>query len=63
MQCINNKHLCSFLLYIAKKTIQQALGYTGPTLIDAPIQHDINVYPMVPPGASNLEMIGGNEDV
>ena len=45
------------------KTIQQALAHTGPALINAPVQHDINVYPMVPPGASNLEMIGGNENV
>ena len=45
----------------SKKCLEQALAYTGPTLINAPVQPDLNVYPMVPPGASNLEMIGGNE--
>jgi acetolactate synthase-1/2/3 large subunit len=31
----------------------------GPCLINVPIAHEENVYPMVPPGAANREMIDG----
>lgn len=31
----------------------------GPCLIEVPVNSDINVMPMVPPGKSNREMIGG----
>jgi acetolactate synthase-1/2/3 large subunit len=35
----------------------------GPSLINIPIKEDENVYPMVPPGKSNVEMIGGEYNV
>ena len=31
----------------------------GPAVINIPINDDENIYPMVPPGAANTEMIGG----
>ena len=34
----------------------------GPALINIPIKEDENVYPMVPPGKSNIEMIGGENN-
>ena len=44
-----------------EQSLETALRKTGPCVVNAPIDHRINVYPMVPPGASNLEMIeGGN---
>lgn len=39
--------------------LEQALREPGPALINVPIRGDENVYPMVPPGAANREMIGG----
>ena len=33
-------------------TLREALAYNGPILIDCRIDHDINVLPMVPAGAS-----------
>jgi len=30
----------------------------GPCLVDLPVTDRANVYPMVPPGAANREMIG-----
>ena len=36
-----------------------ALGTPGPCLIHAPIDVQEKVYPMVPPGAANKDMIGG----
>ena len=36
-----------------------ALGEKGPRLIHAPIDVNEMVYPMVPPGAANRDMIGG----
>jgi len=41
------------------KIIKDALGKSGPVLINVPISPDENVLPMVPPGAPNTEMIGG----
>jgi len=35
----------------------EALGRRGPTLVRVPIPPEANVYPMVPPGGSNREMI------
>jgi acetolactate synthase-1/2/3 large subunit len=43
----------------ASETLAQALGEPGPVLVNVPIAADENVYPMVPPGAPNREMIGG----
>jgi acetolactate synthase-1/2/3 large subunit len=37
--------------------IAQARAIKGPVLIDFVIQPEANVYPMVPPGASNSEMV------
>lgn len=40
-------------------TLAQALQTLGPCLIHASIDREQFVYPMVPPGAANTEMIGG----
>jgi len=40
--------------------LAQALLPPGPCLIHAPIAMSEKVYPMVPPGAANTEMIGGS---
>jgi acetolactate synthase-1/2/3 large subunit len=40
-------------------TLAQALRTPGPCLIHAPIDVQEKVYPMVPPGAANKDMIGG----
>lgn len=40
-------------------TLSQALQTPGPCLIHASIDREQFVYPMVPPGAANTEMIGG----
>lgn len=39
--------------------LADALAEPGPALIHVPISPDEPVYPMVPPGAANKEMIGG----
>jgi acetolactate synthase-1/2/3 large subunit len=39
--------------------LAEALNTPGPCLIHASIDMNEKVYPMVPPGASNKEMIGG----
>ncbi|SDP56689.1 acetolactate synthase large subunit [Desulforhopalus singaporensis] len=38
---------------------EKVLGQPGPCLINIPIAKEEEVYPMVPPGASNSEMLGG----
>ncbi|PON19105.1 acetolactate synthase, large subunit, biosynthetic type [Candidatus Entotheonella serta] len=40
------------------ETLAQALNSEGPCLIHAPIDVNEKVYPMVPPGAANKDMIG-----
>ncbi|MCP5143510.1 MAG: acetolactate synthase large subunit [Gammaproteobacteria bacterium] len=40
-------------------TIESFLATPGPGLLHALIDHEAFVYPMVPPGAANREMIGG----
>ena len=40
-------------------TLARALSAPGPCLIHAPIDVQEKVYPMVPPGAANKDMIGG----
>ncbi|WP_321493714.1 thiamine pyrophosphate-dependent enzyme [uncultured Desulfobacter sp.] len=40
-----------------RSAIDEALAFQGPSLVVVPIDGTTNVYPMVPPGASNLEMI------
>jgi acetolactate synthase-1/2/3 large subunit len=39
--------------------LAQALEKPGPCLVNVPIAHQHNVYPMVPPGAANRDMIEG----
>jgi acetolactate synthase-1/2/3 large subunit len=41
-------------------TLAHALRTPGPCLIHAPIETSENVFPMVPPGAANRDMIGGH---
>jgi acetolactate synthase-1/2/3 large subunit len=38
--------------------LERALREPGPCLINVPVESGHNVYPMVPPGAANLQMIG-----
>ncbi len=38
-------------------TLARALGTPGPGLVRVPIERAANVYPMVPPGAANRDMI------
>jgi acetolactate synthase-1/2/3 large subunit len=44
-------------------TLAEALAEPGPSLIHVAINVDESVYPMVPPGAANSEMIGGEKNV
>jgi len=39
--------------------LEHALAVPGPFLVNVPIAAEENVYPMVPPGGANREMIGG----
>ncbi len=41
------------------ESLARALAEPGPCLIHVPIAREENVYPMVPPGAPNHHMIGG----
>lgn len=41
------------------ETLKKILSEPGPCVIDIPIRHDENVLPIVPPGAGNTEMLGG----
>ncbi|WP_319466763.1 acetolactate synthase large subunit [uncultured Pseudodesulfovibrio sp.] len=45
------------------ETLAEALAFDGPAFIHVPLSPDEPVYPMVPPGAANSEMIGGKADV
>jgi len=40
-----------------RSALDAALAFQGPSLVVVPIDGTTNVYPMVPPGASNIEMI------
>lgn len=42
-----------------EEILEIALKEQGPCLINAPIGREEEVYPMVPPGAANITMIGG----
>lgn len=46
-------------LPIAGELLHDALNAPGPCLINVPIDKEEEVYPMVPPGAANSNMIGG----
>lgn len=38
--------------------LQQAIDHPGPVFIDVQVRRNENCYPMVPPGASNAQMVG-----
>ncbi len=42
-----------------EQVLAAALHERGPCLINAPVGREEEVYPMVPPGAANISMIGG----
>jgi acetolactate synthase I/II/III large subunit len=42
--------------------LEQAIRRPGPSLVNVPIAPEENVYPMVPPGGANRDMIGGDFD-
>jgi acetolactate synthase-1/2/3 large subunit len=42
--------------------LEQAIRQPGPGLVNVPIAPEENVYPMVPPGGANRDMIGGEFD-
>lgn len=42
--------------------LADAIAKPGPALVHVPISPDEPVYPMVPPGAANTEMIGGKNN-
>jgi len=44
-----------------RAALATALGEPGPCLIDVPIAREANVYPMVPPGAANRDMMIAGE--
>lgn len=46
-----------------RTTLEQAITTPGPCLIHAVIDVNEFVYPMVPPGAANREMLGGENNV
>ncbi len=43
-------------------SLAEALSTPGPCLINVPIDAKENVFPMVPPGGANRDMIGGEAD-
>ncbi len=43
-------------------TLARALSNPGPSIVNVPINETLNVTPMVPPGAANCEMIGGDKN-
>jgi acetolactate synthase-1/2/3 large subunit len=43
--------------------LAEALRVPGPCLVNVPIAAEENVYPMVPPGAANRDMIDGGTHV
>jgi len=42
-----------------EETLKKILLEKGPALINVPINQFENVFPIVPPGAGNTEMVGG----
>jgi len=43
-----------------QSSLKTAIDTPGPFILDFRIEREENVYPIVPPGAANNEMIGGN---
>ncbi len=41
-----------------RQQLAEALAHPGPALIDVRVRRNENCYPMVPPGASNAQMVG-----
>jgi acetolactate synthase-1/2/3 large subunit len=41
------------------RAIEEAIAYDGPVLMDFIVEKEENVFPMVAPGASLDDMIGG----
>ena len=41
-----------------REGLRQALAHPGPAFIDVKVRRTENCYPMVPPGASNAQMVG-----
>lgn len=54
MKSVNAEHGCDLSSLLAR-----ILSEPGPCLINVPISKEEEVYPMVPPGASNSIMLGG----
>ncbi|EOS55811.1 biosynthetic-type acetolactate synthase large subunit [Paenibacillus barengoltzii] len=46
----------------ADAVIRQALTHPGPVLMEFNVREEQNVYPMVPPGASNDQMLTGEDE-
>ena len=44
-----------------RDALARALATPGPCLVDVPIEREQNVYPMVPPGAANRDMLIAGE--
>ena len=40
--------------------LEEILSMKGPAVINIPIEDEENIYPMVPPGAGNMDMIGSD---
>jgi len=41
-----------------RQQLAEALAHPGPVFIDVKVRRNENCYPMVPPGASNAQMVG-----
>jgi len=46
-----------------EKDLENALRRKGPCLVEVHVSAEDNVFPMVPPGAANTEMIGDNTEM
>lgn len=53
-------HVCDLAKERSEEALAEALAFNGPCLIHMPISRDEKVLPMVPPGAANRVMIGGD---
>jgi acetolactate synthase-1/2/3 large subunit len=40
------------------RLLAEALAHPGPVFVDVTVRRNENCYPMVPPGASNAQMVG-----
>ena len=41
------------------EAFKQAFAYNGPVVMDFVVEREADVFPMVPPGASLIDMVGG----